>query len=339
MWLHPLLQRAYYIPILLMALWFGWRGGIVTAVIAGVFYIPYIKIAWQSNPEYASTQYVEIGMFFVIAALTGVLADIERKQRQRIEETAAKLSETYTELQSSIEQLRRADRLSALGELSAGLAHEIRNPLGALEGAVAILHRPELAAESRREFAEMAAKEVGRLKSLLTSFLDFARPQAPRRTEIEPALLLESVARLSMETARLAGIGIKIETEGNASVSVDAEQIKQVLLNLVLNAIQASPARSQVLLSAHQEDGSVLLEVIDEGSGIAPENIERIFDPFFTTRAAGTGLGLSIAHQIVHGHGGEISVRNNPDRGATFTVALSLAASYGEARPVVNSRR
>ena len=331
-WLHPLLQRAYYIPILLMAFWFGWRGGLLAALIASGLYIPYIVMAWGSNSEYSSTQYVEVGMFFVIATVTGSLADVERRQRQRIEETAARLSETYAQLQASIEQLRRSDRLSALGELSAGLAHEIRNPLGALDGAVQILQRPELPAETRQEFAEMAGREVDRLKSLLTSFLDFARPQQPQRTMTEPALLLESIARLAAETAKMANVEICLEAQETAPISIDAEQIRQVLLNLALNAVQAMPDGGRLVLRSRQKDRSVILEVADEGVGIAAENLERIFDPFFTTRATGTGLGLSIAHQIVHSHGGEISVRNNSDRGAMFAVILPLAPLQPDTR-------
>jgi two-component system, NtrC family, sensor histidine kinase HydH len=337
-WLHELFQRAYYVPVILAALWFGWRGGILAATLSGVLYIPHIFMSWQMHPEYSAAQYVEIGMFFVIGALTGILSDHERLQRREVEETARKLSKVNTQLQASFEQLRRADRLSALGELSAGLAHEIRNPLGALEGAVQILQRPELAAETRHEFAGMAGKEVGRLKSLLTSFLDFARPQPPEKTLIEPALLLESVVRLAAETAKLANVHILVEAQETAPIAVDAEQIKQVLLNLVLNAVQAMPEGGRIVLRARQEDGSVLLEIADQGSGILPENLERIFDPFFTTRASGTGLGLSIAHQIVHGHGGQISVHNNPDRGATFTLILPLAPVEVETTPVSNLR-
>lgn len=323
--LHPLLQRAYWIPILLMALWFGWRGGLFAAMIAGLLYIPHIVMAWGSNTEYTIAQYVEIGMFFVIAPLIGVLADAERKQKLKIQETAVKLSETYAQLQASMEQVRRADRLSALGELSAGLAHEIRNPLGALEGAVQILQRSELPSETRQEFAGMAGKEVGRLKSLLTQFLDFARPQPPQRMSIEPSILLNSIASLAAETAKMAQTEIRVEVQETAPISVDSEQIRQVLLNLVLNAVQAMHEGGRITLRSHQEDESIILEVVDQGPGIAPENVERIFDPFFTTRSTGTGLGLSIAHQIVHGHGGEILVRNNPDRGATFAVTLPRA--------------
>jgi two-component system, NtrC family, sensor histidine kinase HydH len=324
-WAHPLLQRAYYIPILLMALWFGWRGGISAAALAALSYLPHIAMAWRSHPEYRVTGYVEMGMFFVIATLTGVLADQERSYRRKIEESAGKLSHAYQQLHDSVEQLRRADRLSALGELSAGLAHEIRNPLGSLDGAVQILRRPQLPESTRHEFATMAEKEVSRLNTLLTNFLEFARPNAPQRMLVEPGLLLEAVAQLAGETARMAGSTIRILPGHAPAVFADAEQIKQVLLNLILNAVQAMPSGGEIVLRSCQENGSVLLQVADQGVGIAEQNLERIFDPFFTTRAGGTGLGLSIAYQIVHGHGGHLSVRNNSERGVTFTIFLPVS--------------
>lgn len=322
-WLHPLFQRAYYLPILLMALWFGWRGGIVAAIISGLFYIPHVLMSWAGEPEYRAAQLTEIAMFFVVGSVTGLLADDERMQRKKVEETAQKLSEVYAQLQASFEQLRRADRLSGLGELSAGLAHEIRNPLGSIEGAMQILCRPELPAETRREFGDLGRKEVDRLKGLLTNFLDFARPQAPRRSLIEPRQLLESVSRLAAETAKISGVQLRVDPPHDVpEVPLDPEQIKQVLLNLVINAIQAMPSGGEVVLRAFNESDEVVLEVQDEGIGIAPEDIERIFNPFVTTRANGTGLGLSIAYQIVSQHGGHISARRNLERGMTFAVTL-----------------
>jgi two-component system sensor histidine kinase HydH len=338
LWAHPLLQRAYYIPIMLMALWFGWRGGVSAATLIAVSYLPHIAVAWRPHPEYRITGFVEIGMFFIIGALTGVLADQERSYRKKIEETAARLSETYQQLQKSAEQLRRADRLSALGELSAGLAHEIRNPLSALDGAVQILRRPQLPEPSRQEFAAMAEKEVSRLNRLLGNFLEFARPHAPQRTLIESTLLLESVRDLAGETAKMARVTIRISVEQIPQVFVDAEQIKQVLLNLVLNAVQAMPSGGEIVLRCRQESRSVLLEVADQGVGIPEENMERIFDPFFTTRSGGTGLGLSIAYQMIHRHQGHLSVTKNSGPGMTFVVRLPLstaAADTGVAESVL----
>jgi len=323
-WAHPLLQRTYYIPILFMALWFGWRGGLAAALLSAFSYLPHLAMAWRLHPEYRFAGYVEIAMFFVIAGITGVLSDQERGYRQKIEETASRLSTTYKELHDSLEQLRRADRLSALGELSAGLAHEIRNPLGALDGAVQILSRTRLPEQERQEFAAMAEKEVSRLNSILTNFLEFARPHAPDRVVVEPGMLLESVSLLASETAKMAGAILQIEADRVPLVHVDSEQIKQVLLNLVLNAVQAMPCGGRIVLRSRQEKGFVLLDVTDEGVGIPEENLERIFDPFFTTRTGGTGLGLSIAYQIVNGHGGHLSAVNNPASGATFTVFLPI---------------
>lgn len=326
-WLHQFFQRAYYLPVILAALWFGRRGGFLAAALSGLVYIPHIVMSWRSQPEYSAAQYVEIGMFFVIGGVTGILADHERMQRQKVEETARKLREVYAQLQASFEQLRRADRLSALGELSAGLAHEIRNPLGSVEGAVQILRRAELPVETRQEFGDLAQKEVDRLKGLVTNFLDFARPQSPKRVLAEPVQLLESASKLATETAKMSGVQIRSESsDGMPAVSVDPEQIKQVLLNLVINAIQAMPAGGEVVLRAARKLESIVLEVQDEGVGIPPEDLERVFNPFVTTRPDGTGLGLSIAYQIVNQHGGHIAARRNPDRGMTFTVTLPLAS-------------
>ena len=327
-WAHPLLEHAYYIPILLAALWFGWRGGLAAATLAGMSYIPHIMMAWSFDPEYRATQYIEIGMFFAIATLTGLLADHERAQRRKVEETATKLSEVYTQLQQSFEQLRRADRLSALGELSAGLAHEVRNPLGSIEGAVQILGRRDLAEETRQEFKEMASREIARLKGLVSNFLEFARPQAPRVVASDVGLLLQSVAKLASETARMAQVEIVVgPAETWPSISVDPEQIRQVLLNLTINATQAMPKGGQIRLRAFQDGESVRIEVEDEGVGIPTEDVERVFDPFYTTRSNGTGLGLPIAYQIVNQHGGHIAARKNPVRGMTFVVTLPVAVS------------
>lgn len=323
-WLHPLLQRAYYIPVLLAAMWFGWRGGLLAAGLSSVFYVPFVIWGWHTSHAYGASQYVEVGMFFVIGGLAGALFDSEKGHRAKVEETARKLSEVYAQLQASFEQLRRADRLTALGELSAGLAHEIRNPLGSIEGAVQILRRPSLPEETKREFGTMAEEEIGRLKGLLTHFLQFARPAAPQRAPTELGELLDAVRRLADETARMSGSRVRIESaDGLPAVMVDPEQIKQVLLDLVLNAIQSMPGGGEVVVRAVLlSDQDVALQVQDEGVGIDEQNLQKIFDPFFTTRPGGTGLGLPIAHQIVSQHGGHIEVKKNRDKGMTFSVVL-----------------
>lgn len=331
LWLHQVFQRGYYLPVLLAALWFGRRGGLLAAALAGFLYAPHILLAWRSYPAYSATQYIEIGMFFVVGGLTGVLADQERRQRTKVEETARKLSEVYAQLQASFDQLRRTDRLSALGELSAGFAHEIRNPLGSIEGAIEILRRPELPEATRQEFGKLAQDEANRLKGLLTQFLEFARPQTPRRRPTDLAVLLESVRVLVAETAKMGGTRIRIESRDNLpTLMIDPEQMKQVLLNLVINAIQAMPDGGEIVLRAGKQTNLMTVQVQDEGVGIESEDLERVFDPFVTKRAGGTGLGLPIAYQIVSQHEGHIEARRNAERGMTFTISLPLVQDQSQ---------
>jgi signal transduction histidine kinase len=323
MLVHQLLQRAYYIPLALFAIWYGWRGGLAAAAFCGVVYIPHIWMAWHMHPEFSASQYIEIGMFFPIGVMIGMLSDHERAQRYKAEATARQLSEVYKQLQDSFEQLRRADRLTALGELAAGLAHEIRNPLGAIEGAVQILRRPALPVTTQDEFGQLATGEIERLKDLVNNVLNFGRPKPLKMIDTYPCVLVDSVVKLLGETATMAGIIIDTDIgDVDRPVRVDADQIKQVLLNLGLNGIQAMDAGGTLMFRTKAADGYVEFEVLDEGKGIPEDDLERIFNPFYTSRAEGTGLGLPIAYRIVHQHQGHISVRRNEARGMTFVVTL-----------------
>ena len=136
---HQIFQRLYYLPIAYAALYFGWRGGVLAAAVSAASYIPHILHAWHHMPDYAMNQYAEIIVFFLVGAVTGALADQGRRQRRQLEIAGAQLAKVNRELQESFEQIKRADRLSAIGQLSASLAHEIRNPLGSIEGAASLL--------------------------------------------------------------------------------------------------------------------------------------------------------------------------------------------------------
>jgi signal transduction histidine kinase len=330
MWLHPIYACAYYVPLLLLTLFWGWRTGLAGACLAAILYAPYVLHAWGGeHEEYMVAELIEIGKFFVVTIIAGVLVDHERRQKDKIQDTATQLVQANRKLQESFEQLRRADRLSALGELAAGLAHEIRNPLGSFEGALRIAFRPGLPDETREEFRNLAFGEVERLKDLVSNFLEFARPPALRASPTSPWQLLHSVEHLVSENAMTARV--KVHTEAATDlpdVLIDSQQIKQVLLNLALNAIHAMPGGGCLVLRASHDHGTMLFEVVDEGVGISEESLGKIFDPFFTTKPDGTGLGLSVAYRIVMQHGGQIRARRNPERGMTFTIELPFDAMH-----------
>ncbi len=326
---HGIFQRLYYLPVVYAAIAFGWLGGLGAGLLAAVLYIPHILTTWRHEHHYAMEQYAEIFMFLAVGLITGVLSDRERRRRAELQATAQKLSQVYRELQDTFEQVKRADRLSAIGQLAAGLAHEIRNPLASIDGAAEVLELADERPELRKETVSIIRKECSRLNRLLTGLLDFARPRRPEWREVDLCRVLDAVIDL---VSHSAGKGIRFHKETSAPVlrvAGDEEQLTQVVLNLTLNAAQAMPEGGDVWLSALREgDGGIVIQIRDEGAGIPEENMDKIFDPFFTTKDAGTGLGLSVVHQIVTQHGGTVAVSRNQERGMTFS--LFFPRSRGE---------
>ncbi len=261
-------------------------------------------------------------MFCLVGVLTGVLSERERKQRESLRTTATRLEEVYRELQNNVEHLKRAARMSALGHLSAGLAHEIRNPLASIEGAAYVAQtEPEPARAS--EFLEIIRKETARLNGLVTQFLEFARPRAPEMIWTDPAALTDSVLNLVRQVAAQSNVVLRRTFDETVpAVKCDPEQMKQVLLNLVLNAIQAMPGGGEVTVSAEITEHILVLRVKDTGPGIPAERVDEVFDPFFTTKQNGTGLGLPIAYQIVEQHGGDLTIEGNSPKGCSFVIRL-----------------
>jgi two-component system, NtrC family, sensor histidine kinase HydH len=319
---HGLFQRLYYLPVVYAAIAYGWQGGLAAAAVSGALYIPHIMTTWAHQHHYAWEQYAEIFMFLAVGLVTGVLADRERRRR-------AELQALNVELQNTFEQVKRADRLSAIGQLAAGLAHEIRNPLASIDGAAEVLQASGESEPLRRETLEIIRRECGRLFGLLTRVLDFARPRSPQWKDTQIAPLLESVAEL---VGHSAGKGVQLRCEaapGLPALRCDAEQLEQVILNLAINAVQAMPQGGEVLLSASAANGEIVIAVRDQGQGISEENLDKVFDPFFTTKDTGTGLGLSVAHQIVTQHGGAIGVKNLAGGGAEFVLRFPASVSGG----------
>jgi signal transduction histidine kinase len=320
---HQLFQRLYYLPIIYAAISFGWRGGLVASAVSALCYIPHILMAWHHMPEYALNQYAEIIVFFLVGSVTGVLADRGRRQRAELELASEKLAKVNRELQDSFEQIKRADRLSAIGQLSASLAHEIRNPLASIDGAANLIESPQTSDEMRKGSLAIIHKEIQRLNRLLTNLLDFARPRKPEFQPVDPSRLIDAIVSLAGHSAEQKGITLRKEVPASVpAFECDPEQMKQVILNLAINAIQAMTAPGEVLLSARPSNLSVMISVRDQGPGVAEENLDRIFNPFFTTKEAGTGLGLSVVHQIITQHGGVVNAERNPDGGMTFSLEI-----------------
>lgn len=326
-YLHEIYQRVYYIPILLAAFWYGPLAGLGSAFLVSAIYVLHIRWDWHHVPVYTFNQYGEIVLYHGIALIIGLLSFRERRQREKLEATSRELSDAYARLQTTFEQLRRADRLAALGELSAGIAHEIRNPLASVKGSIEILE-PEIPADHpKREFIEIIKEETGRLNKIVGEFLRFARPPEP---SVEPASIngiLETTLTLIQNETEKSGIRVHTDLDPDLPpLSLDPSQIRQVLLNVLINAIQAMPegGRLEVSTQYRRSSGTVRIEVADTGCGADSSMLERIFDPFFSTKAEGTGLGLSISHQLVERHRGRIAALRNDAGGLTLRIDLPI---------------
>ncbi len=243
-----------------------------------------------------------------------------RTQSARYKAAAEQLAIANQSLVAAEAAVRRSERLAALGQLSAGLAHELRNPLSSIKGSANLLERSVTQDNATvKELAEIISTEVDRTNSLVTRFLDFARPLEPRR---EPADVREVIDR----AVHRAGVPVIREYPSTLpTLSIDPELMEQVFLNLITNAAQASAPESPVTVRAKEADGEVEISVIDRGCGIPPDKIETIFNPFVTTKRDGVGLGLAIVSKIVDGHNGRMTVESEPGRGSTFRVFLPVS--------------
>jgi signal transduction histidine kinase len=237
------------------------------------------------------------------------------------------------------ERMKERDRLAALGQMAAGLAHEIRNPLGSIKGAAQYLQPGQSAATTRegtREFLDIIIEEVNRLNKIVSQFLDYARPYRGEQRQLDVADVLKKTLALFAKEAEGHG-KVEIITDfaaGMPPVRADAEQLLQVFLNLSLNALQAMPGGGKLWISTalrrstRRGATAAFLEVRfrDAGVGIPAGDLKNLFIPFFTTKEKGTGLGLPISQRIIENHGGTIEVRSQPGEGATFTVLLPIEA-------------
>jgi signal transduction histidine kinase len=309
------------LPVVTAATTFGIGGTlafIVLSIASYVTFLGFVDLPSQITVDVAS----RIIFIAVVGNLANVLAEELRIQSRKHQLTAQQLADANKQIQQAEEAVRRSDRLAALGQLSAGLAHELRNPLGTIRASSEMLAR-NLSAENEvtREMAGFIASEVDRCNSLVTRFLQFARPLELKPA---PADLGQTIDRaVEMVEREVPGIAIYKNYEPEIlPFPFDAELMERVFYNLLLNAAQATAPGGAVTVKTRAAGGAVEIAVIDRGVGIGPEQIGNIFNPFFTTKPDGVGLGLAIVAKIVDEHGGKITVDSEPGKGSVFRVRL-----------------
>jgi signal transduction histidine kinase len=297
---HDLFRRLYYLPIILAGFRFGLKGGLATAVVISLVFVPHVLMMKTLLPRQASEAVFEIPLYLVVGVVTGILSDRQRKAN---------------------ESLRRAEGLRTLGEMAAGMAHEVKNPLAAIRSSAQILAGHVTGKDA--EFAGIVVSEVDRLNKVVNEFLDYARPAPLRREPVRLSALLDSCLKLLAPVIRDKGVNVRtVYPEAETTVNADPAQLRQVFLNLILNAIQAVDNQCCVEVSVRESGHETRATVKDNGPGIPSDKLKNVFEPFYTTKPGGTGLGLPIAQRIVAEHGGRLVIESTPGAGTTATVIL-----------------
>ena len=336
-YLHDIFQRLYYLPIILAAVWFGLRGGLACSLAVSFLYAPHILFQWGGHLTIEMEKYLEIVLYNIVGGVTGLLAQRERERSIQLQNTADGLEQSFKKLQEQSDQiiaieknLRSAEKLSTLGEMAAVLAHEIRNPLGSIRGTAEILRDDYRPGDAKYEFIDIQIKETERLNRVVEDFLRMARPSQIEKVPCSIQEELETVTTLVANDARQRHITLDlIPPKINTKIHGDGEKLRQAFLNIVINALQATPSGGSVCIASSKVRDGIEISFTDSGLGVTSENILRIFEPFFTTKSDGTGLGLAITKKIIEGHGGTARIVSVAGEGTTVLVWLPQAISGG----------
>jgi len=332
---HDMFRRLSYFPIVLGAIWFGVWGGLTLAVLSSIAFIPHVLLyIGQETGTYLS-ELTEIILYLAAGTVTGIIAGRESLLRKRYKELSEKLEKSYDKLHRETqllleveEQLSAAQKLSALGELSASLAHEIKNPLSSIKGTAEILLDEFPVDHPKREFVEILLKETTRLNNTVEEVLQFSRRGLPGRGKEDGGTesltqVIDRVASLLASQLRQKSITLTVTgKEEGKTFLIAPEKLYQVFLNIILNAIDAVGVKGEIAIAIMKNAAGYTVSVQDNGPGIPDQLKEKIFDPFYSTKEGGTGLGLSISRKIVESYGGTLLLSDAATAGACFTVFL-----------------
>jgi signal transduction histidine kinase len=333
------ITSSYYVillvPVVSAATTLSPLGTVLVTLLACTGYLSFFAFVPQLELHDLREFTLRVIFLPVVGFLTRQMAETNRREVARHRQVANQLAQANQDLQIAQDAVRRSDRLAALGQLTAGLAHELRNPLGTIKASSEMLTKnlPK-GDELALELAGFISTEVDRTNSLITRFLQFARPLVLKRQTADISETIDAaVTQVERHNPPFQISIFRNYSPDIPPLPLDTELMERVIYNLLVNACQASPPGAAVTVKTRRLDGIAEIAVIDRGSGIEPKNLESIFNPFFTTKPEGVGLGLAIVAKIIDEHGGTITVESETGRGSVFRVHLPLAAGGAELNP------
>ncbi len=353
---HLILRRLYYVPIVIAGVGYGLKGGLLAAVAISLAYVPHafllhahhmtasaphaghdvgdhaghiFGLPLSADPSPDMEKFLELVLFHAVGVVTGLQSQRWMYLVTSLQAAQVRLQQVLDQRDQFRAQLVRAEKLTALGTLTAGLAHELRNPLSSIRGSAEILADDYPEGHAKGRIASIMLKELGRLDGVLREFLQFARPPAPNPKAVALGPVVEQVLELTRQHRDWhAGLETHINVPQEDRAWVDPDHLRQILTNLLVNAAQAMPGPGAVSIVAQRQDTRLgprmLLHVTDEGPGVPADALGHLFEPYFSSKADGTGLGLAISHSLAEANGAELDVHNSPGGGAVFLLSLPL---------------
>lgn len=305
---HLVYQALFFIPIFLSGFWFGLRGALTASLTITMLLIPFTFIYWKGFSIGDVNNGIELILYNVVAVILGTLKGREEIQRKRLQDS---------------------ERLVCVGKAVSGLAHDLRTPLTAIGSILGLIkkHFDENHRDNHTlgKMLEVACAETQRLDSMTREVLDFSSPLKLRCSTEDFTKTLRHIIELLSDTAKKRNVALQLQTPANLEpISIDRERMEQALINILTNAVGASPEGESVTVYCHQKGQNLIIDVTDRGCGIPYEKREEIFLPFVTTKHGGTGLGLPIVKKIVEAHQGSLKILDNPDKGLTFRMAIPI---------------
>lgn len=323
--LHGIYRRLYYFPIIIAAFRGGTRAGLLCALLVCAVYLPHAMGVIGFDPGTPVEKGLEMVLYLAVGLVSGILVSRINAARSRLERSTRDLQRTLDEKDAVEAELVRTAKLAAVGRLSAGLAHEIRNPLASIKGSAEVLADDYPPSDPKSRLLSILLEETGRLNSVLTQFLAFARSEPGELEPFDLGLQVQAVADLVSHQPDSCSIKLHLPDQPIMAMG-NPEQIRQVLLNLTLNAVSVTEPHDAVTIIVEKDEVNTRCLVQDRGPGFSSDALENFGTPFYSTRQGGTGLGLATSLRIVENQGGTLEVDRQYDGGAS--VVLTLPRSH-----------
>jgi len=300
---HELLGRLYYFPIIMGGLWFGLGGSLRAAILVTILYLPHVILTWGAEKALLWDRLLEIVLFNAAGIMVGILVNRQNRQRQKIQ---------------------KLQTLATLGEAAVSVAHEMKNVVIPIRGFVRRMRDTCAVGERAGQYLEIIERDIVRLENMTKDMLAFAREVPLKKEAVELTALVGDIREGLQGEFQVRRIRLSCEADGSSVVVIDREKMRQAIVNLLQNALHASPDGAEVKLQARCRPQTLEISVADEGEGIPPDLLDRIYLPFFTTRPQGTGLGLAIVRRIISDHGGQISAESTVGKGTIFRIEIPI---------------